>query len=272
MKIHKIIGIKLLLAFLACMVISSCEYKEIADANYPDQQIYLPIASQSGYYIINSVPSLSTVNATPGQPLRFTVDINKNQFNIPLSVYRSGINNIGTFNVDISVNTDTITKLIASESLDNVTSLLPNDKYSIGSNVNLIDGKESGSFMLHVDLGFLKTMAPNKKFALAVSIASAERPNIPSLSTGIIVIDTKIMIPTASFTYTVDATNSNNINFTNTSQNIATNIWDFGDGLTSTTPNPTHAYTEKGNYTVKLTVTGVSGDELIKTTQITVGS
>jgi PKD repeat protein len=36
--------------------------------------------------------------------------------------------------------------------------------------------------------------------------------------------------------------------------------WDFDDGTTSTTENPTHKYTESGTYTVTLTVTGTGGD------------
>ncbi|MEM7656545.1 MAG: PKD domain-containing protein, partial [Bacteroidota bacterium] len=36
-------------------------------------------------------------------------------------------------------------------------------------------------------------------------------------------------------------------------------FWDFGDGNTSTDPNPIHAYTSGGTYTVSLTVTNVLG-------------
>ena len=35
--------------------------------------------------------------------------------------------------------------------------------------------------------------------------------------------------------------------------------WDFGDGSTSTEKNPTHTYTEAGNYTFNFTVTDASG-------------
>ena len=37
-------------------------------------------------------------------------------------------------------------------------------------------------------------------------------------------------------------------------------IWDFGDGVTATGTNPTHAWTHAGAFHVQLTVNGVDGD------------
>jgi PKD repeat protein len=60
-----------------------------------------------------------------------------------------------------------------------------------------------------------------------------------------------------------------NTNSANTQQTIiftlaafdpaATYFWQFGDGTTSTLPNPQHAYTAQGNYLVQLTVTTAAG-------------
>ena len=36
-------------------------------------------------------------------------------------------------------------------------------------------------------------------------------------------------------------------------------LWNFGDGVTSTLPNPTHTYTASGNYTVSLNITNSFG-------------
>jgi PKD repeat protein len=52
---------------------------------------------------------------------------------------------------------------------------------------------------------------------------------------------------------------------------IDTWSWDFGDGNTSNTQNPTHEYNAVGSYTVSLTVTGPGGnDDEIKLDYITV--
>ncbi|MBS1729352.1 MAG: PKD domain-containing protein [Bacteroidetes bacterium] len=45
----------------------------------------------------------------------------------------------------------------------------------------------------------------------------------------------------------------------NASLTNATYLWDFGDGATSTLPNPSHTYQLDGDYTVSLTLTTTSG-------------
>ena len=47
--------------------------------------------------------------------------------------------------------------------------------------------------------------------------------------------------------------------FTALAINAETYLWDFGDGQTSTEPNPVHVYTDGGYYTVTLSVTGGTG-------------
>ncbi len=52
------------------------------------------------------------------------------------------------------------------------------------------------------------------------------------------------------------------VNFTDQSTGQITSwSWDFGDGSTSTEQNPSHTYTDGGNYTVSLTVTGPGGSD-----------
>jgi PKD repeat protein len=49
------------------------------------------------------------------------------------------------------------------------------------------------------------------------------------------------------------------VSFTDTSTNPTSWSWDFGDGTTDTSRNPTHTYTVPGRYTVSLTATNPSG-------------
>jgi PKD repeat protein len=49
-------------------------------------------------------------------------------------------------------------------------------------------------------------------------------------------------------------------------------LWEFGDGIASADPNPVHTYTQPGDYTVTLTVTGPGGlDRKARTNYIHVG-
>jgi len=63
--------------------------------------------------------------------------------------------------------------------------------------------------------------------------------------------------PIAGFSYSVtDLT----VEFTNTSSNADSYLWDFGDGTgTSTEENPTYTYASEGIYTVRLTATNSDG-------------
>ena len=50
-------------------------------------------------------------------------------------------------------------------------------------------------------------------------------------------------------------------------------VWDFGDNTaTSTDANPTHKFAAYGDYTVKLTVTGLLGDISVKTKTVTIAN
>jgi YVTN family beta-propeller protein len=68
------------------------------------------------------------------------------------------------------------------------------------------------------------------------------------------------VLPVANFTGNVtEGTAPLSVQFTDMSQNATGWNWDFGDNNSSTEQNPTHTYTEAGNYTVKLSVSNPSG-------------
>ncbi|MFZ5981492.1 MAG: PKD domain-containing protein [Candidatus Zixiibacteriota bacterium] len=78
--------------------------------------------------------------------------------------------------------------------------------------------------------------------------------------------------PTASFTGTPTSGDAPlTVAFTDASTGATAWSWDFGDGGTSTSQNPSHTYTAVGTYTVALTVTNSCGsDTYTRTDYITV--
>lgn len=62
------------------------------------------------------------------------------------------------------------------------------------------------------------------------------------------------------------------VTFTTATQNVTTYNWSFGDGYTSTSPNPTHTYGSPGTYNVSCRMTIGAGCEAEINTIITVGN
>jgi len=82
---------------------------------------------------------------------------------------------------------------------------------------------------------------------------------------GFISVNKAIGIPSASFT--ADSTTGDaplTVQFTDSSSNTPTAwVWSFGDGESSTLPNPSHTYTTAGSYTVSLTASNTGGTNTV---------
>jgi PKD repeat protein len=74
-------------------------------------------------------------------------------------------------------------------------------------------------------------------------------------------ITVKAPIPAAAFSASPTSGNTPlNVVFTDQSTGLPTSwSWNFGDGTSATTKNPTHTYTKAGSYTVALTATNTAG-------------
>lgn len=259
MKNNVINSIKLLIVFVGTTIIFySCKYQMIADDTFPPQKIYMP-AAVYGNFVINTVALPVGSVPTPGSTYRYLVDTIARQFIVPLGVYRSGINNAGTFTVNIAVNTDTIAKLQAIPGkLPAGTLLLPSNEYSIVQSVEMKDGSEIAQFDLKVNLDSMLANFPGKNYALGISISSADRPTNPLLATTIVVIGTVMMKPTSSFNAVVSS-DVKVWNFTSTSLMTIGYKWNYGDGTPADTIKaPAHTYTASGTYTVTLTALGIT--------------
>lgn len=265
-------SVKLLITFFGIFLLlaTSCEYKEVADADYPPQVLYMP-AAISGIFTINDVPQRVEFLPTPGQAYRFAIDMPNNKLIIPLSVYRAGIDRNGNVTANIAVKTDTISQLITAGKIPANAGILPVSKFTLPESVVVKSGQELASFNLEIDLDYLRSF-PDTIFATGVTISSSQLAVNPKYQTTVVVLYTKILIPKADFSYSVDANNKLKVTFKNNSKFQMKNLWDFGDGSTDTLKAPVHIYNAAGTYNVTLTAIGVLGpvNQSVKTLQITI--
>jgi len=114
-----------------------------------------------------------------------------------------------------------------------------------------------------------KAESPNHSFdepgTYAVSLQVTDNEGGEGeVTVDIVVTGAQNTAPVASFTYTPAAPGQDqDIQFTDESTDSESNItgwaWDFGDGTTSTSRHPVHAFTAEGTYAVELTVTDEGG-------------
>lgn len=178
----------LLFVFGAILMFSSCEYKEIADTEYPDQVLYMPSAGFEIYDASVSTPTHSV--PTPGGPSRFMVDNASSKVVIPLSVYRGGIDLDGKVVVQVHLDSEIILEMIGNKKLIN-TELLPSSEVSLPSTVEIKDGEDMAIFNLEINLNYVKSDL-SRKVAIGVGILSESREVNPDLQTTVVVFDPKV--------------------------------------------------------------------------------
>ena len=249
-----------------CLLAACSKYKNLQDATYPEQTVYMPTAVQgnanNGLYEIRSV-------SAPGVVYRYTIDMAARKLNIPLGVYRAGIDTKGAVSVGVAANPDTVNRLIALNRIAN-GQLLQADKFSLPSTITIPDGASSASVLLSVDLDYLLANA-GKSQAIGVGIGSADRKVNPALGLTVVVIDPAFLTPVANFTATVNAA-TRTVTFANTSTNAASFKWEFGDNTTSTATAAPKTYEAPGTYTVTLTAFGAlgEGNKSVKTATVVI--
>ncbi len=249
MKTYKLVVV---LGVVCSLAVSCTKYVPVVSANFPEQTIYLPAAvtgnAVNGIYFINTV-------AVPGRTFRYIADLAGQKLNIPLAVVRSGADKAGSIAVNILPNSDTINKLLVAGRLPVGTELLASNRFTVANSVTLADGDDEKTFNIAVDLPFLLSNL-TKKFAFSIGVNSSDKKS-PVASTAVVLVDPAFLVPTATFTTTV---NTRTVSFNNTSLNGASFVWNYGDGKPpSTQRSAPYTYTEAGTYTVSLVTTGALG-------------
>ena len=252
--------------FLCMAALSACTYQTIVPMDYEEGRLYLPAAINGNYSINALTQAPLTPNPTPGYAVRYTLNKDENQFEIPLSVYRGGISNSKSVTVNLSVYSDTIAQMIDGENLPDTVQLLPAGKYTLPATVSLASGETVAPFALDVDFDFLVETSPTL-YVLPIRIDCADQPCNPNLNVAVVVIDSRMVKPAPSFSYEIVRGDTKSFTFHNLSQYTLDFSWDFGDGQTSKDNDVTHTYAQAGDYTVTLTASGLC-DGTISVSQI----
>lgn len=249
------------LFFILLIIFKSCNYQDIVDVEYPPQKLYLPIAVDS-VFKIDQVNEYFEELPLPGGNYRYIIDTINSKFIIPLAIYRSGVDNKGTVKATIQSVPEVVDDYRDVGTLPPNTIPLEQSYYEMPINVNVPDGKELGEFFLNIDLNYILGNL-NKDFGIGVRLSSKDREVNADLGTGVVFIASEIFIPEADFDFEIDKGNSFKINFKNKSSNGVEFIWDFGDGSTSKSKNPSHVFKGYGNHKIKLITIGIGGSKTV---------
>ncbi len=250
-----------LVILLGLGLLHSCSYNEILDRTYPAQMIYLPSAL-SGVYQVADTTGLSGT-------YRYELDLENNKILIPFGVYRSGVYNEGSIDVDLTINNDTIAKLNDLEQLETPgvepLMVIDDDKIEFPGTVTIPDGAGNVAFKLAIDLDYIAAL-PNKRLALAFGITSEQVEVNPDFELTVLELNTNFLVPVADFNIEVDKKDDRKVILTNLSTYTKECVWDFGDGTIRSTLNDTihHIYTGYQNYPISLKVTGITQKPVTK--------
>ena len=191
MKIKNIIKSLLSCLFLASVFIS-CDYREYADADYPENQIYQSTAVD-GVWMIDAKNNENPSMITPGYAPKYVLDKENKKFSVLLGVVQSGIHKRKSFNVDLATDNAIIADMIDDETLPAETLLLPESTYSLPSTVAFPGNAVSAPFQLDINLDALTGANIGKKYAVAVKISSISIKVSEGLGTTVVLIDTAFL-------------------------------------------------------------------------------
>lgn len=190
-KLSKLLLIGMLLG--AALFASSCEYREFAEADYPDNTIYQPLALDGILYVDQAEPEDLGL-PTPGAPRHYYLNTEQNKLFIYMGVVQSGVR-LRSCSVDIDVNYSAVNKLIEEGTLDPATLALPEAAYTLPDRVELSSSTAGTSFTLEIDTDlFRSAQYYGKTYAIAVRIHSDEIAVNPELSTVVIYLDPAFLI------------------------------------------------------------------------------
>lgn len=163
----------------------SCQKRDIRGEQLTLQTVQLSMLSENGQYVVPMDSNFSKSNGSVTIPMTITFSDAAPK----------------RFNVNVSVNDDTVKNLIASGKLPN-TVLLPSGFYTMPSNVDVRFGLDHVDFNVTVDITAIERNF-GKDLALAVSIASPTKGNqvAAGKKTAILIIHTDQVLTRSEIHY-----------------------------------------------------------------------
>ena len=163
--------LKLIFTLLLGVFVTSCGYREFADADYPENTIYQPLALD-GILYISEPESDETLSPTPGSPKKFYMDEGQGKMIVNMGVVQSGIE-LKECSVELINDFSAVNKQIADETLELGTLPFPKEAVSFPSSLKISANSASVSYKLEIDLSlFHAEKYYGKKMAVAVRIYS----------------------------------------------------------------------------------------------------
>lgn len=172
----------------------------------------------------------------------------------------------GTYTVCLTV-TDACGTDVSCSAIT-VTCAVPTPAFtqtSAGTTASFTNTSTAGTGAMYLwDLGDGNTstqMSPTHTYAADgnYTVCLVVSDNCGADSTCQVVVITSCVNPTAGFTSSETTIGTFDFTSTSTTTGTTTYAWDFGDGNTDATMNPSHTYAAGGTYTVTLTVTDSCG-------------
>src|SRR5215217_1600329 len=174
------------LGLLPLLLLLSCTKtgEVFDDAELPSAKIYLPATG-----VIN-IPQ--TINKN------YNLDVVNKMLTVNIGVGRSGLEKREAFNAKLTVNSDTIAKLIQSGVLNNTVEM-DVSVYALPSEINVANDQDGETFQITLDLNQASKYV-GKKTALAIQISDPSKYEVnPALNTVILVLDYLDLIGKPSF-------------------------------------------------------------------------
>jgi hypothetical protein len=142
-----------------------------ADVDYGDALIYMPQSIVQSGGINNNF----TVKLTPSQSDTI----------VPVGIYRSGLESLNEFSVELVVDTDSLTKAIGrADSMEQYAfyknvEILPDNCYTLPTKIEVKEGEREswGNLIIHREKLFL-IWSGNKKYVLPIRIKNSSKYTI----------------------------------------------------------------------------------------------